>query len=215
MVAGATGVDATPANYRAFLKTLKPGDTLRLAPGRYSGLHIVGVNGRADAWIRITGPLDGKPAVIFGQPEQNTIEILDSSYVAIEHLRVDSQGIPGTFGVSAKDREYNRTHHIRIAHNVFVGQNGGQQTVAISTKTPTWGWVVRENVIIGAGTGMYFGDSDGSEPFVDGLIENNLVKDTIGYNIEIKKQRSIPQVEGMPLGATTTIIRNNVFIKDG
>jgi hypothetical protein len=46
------------------------------------------------------------------------------------------------------------------------------------------------------------------------LIENNLVKDTIGYNMEIKDQKSIPDIPGMPAGPTSTIIRNNVFIKN-
>lgn len=213
-VAAAANIEATPANYRDLVRRLKPGDTLRLAPGTYTGLDVVGLNGTPDDWIRITGPSDNKPAVILGKADRNTVEILNSSYVALEYLRIDSRGIPGAFGVSAKGLESNRTHHIRIAHSVFVGQNGGQQTVAISTKTPTWGWVVRENLIIGAGTGMYFGSSDGTQPFVDGLIENNIVRDTIGYNIEVKHQNSIPAVDGMPLGATSTIIRNNVFIKN-
>jgi len=49
---------------------------------------------------------------------------------------------------------------------------------------------------------------------VEGVIENNLVQDTIGYNIEIKHQVSLPEIPEMPLGPTSTIIRNNVFIKN-
>ena len=63
-------------------------------------------------------------------------------------------------------------------------------------------------------TGLYLGDSDGTQPFVNGLIEHNLIKDTIGYNMEIKDQNSIPDIPGMPGGPTSTIIRNNVFIKN-
>ena len=206
-------IQAAPATYRAALKRLKPGDTLTLAPGDYRHLPVFGLNGTEDAWITITGPVSGPPATIVGVSSANTVEIINSSYVSLENLRIDSRGIPGAFGVSARGPE-NTTHHIRLEGNTFVGQGGGQQTDAISTKIPTWGWVIRLNRILEAGTGLYLGDSDGSAPFVDGLIENNLVMSTTGYNMEIKHQNALDRIPGMPLGPTTTIIRNNVFIKD-
>jgi hypothetical protein len=207
--------NAKPSTYSAQLRRLKPGDTLNLAPGTYPGLQINGLHGSATALIVIAGPVSGPPAVITGADCCNTIEISNSSFVSIEHLTVDSKGIEGTFGVSAKDGLNNLTHDIRIQDNLFVGQGGSQQTVAISTKTPTWGWIIRKNTIQGAGTGIYLGNSDGTLPFVAGLIENNLIENTIGYNIEIKWQRPRPAVAGMPSGRSSTIIRNNVFIKDG
>jgi hypothetical protein len=211
---GAAVVNATPSNYGSLLNTLKPGDTLNLASGTYSRLNIRNLNGVPDAWITITGPLSGPPAIIAGAPESNTVEILNSSYLAIENLRIDSRGIPGAAGISARYHEENLTHHIRIEGNTLVGQNGGQQTDGISTKTPTWGWVIRYNRILGAGTGIYLGDSDGTQPFVAGIIEHNLIQDTIGYDMEIKDQISIPAVPGMPTAPSSTIIRNNVFIKN-
>ena len=211
---GAAVLNANPSNYQSLIRGLKPGDTLNLAPGTYHGLTISRLNGTEDSWITITGPSQGRPAIVVGEPNQNTIEIDHSSYVAIENLRIDSRGIPGAFGISARGHENNLVHDIRIEGNTFVEQGGNQQTDGISTKTPTWGWVIRYNRILGAGTGMYFGDSDGTQPFVAGLIENNLIQDTIGYNLEIKDQRSLPEIEGMPMAPTTTIIRNNVFIKD-
>jgi hypothetical protein len=206
--------NATPSDYRAVLRTLRPGDTLKLAPGRYSHLPVVNVNGTPESWITITGPESGPPAEIIGREETNTVEIYNSSYVAIERLRINSRGIPGTFGIAAHGGENNRVHDVRIEGNLFIGQNGGQQTVAISTKAPTWGWVIRNNQILSAGTGLYLGNSDGTDPFVAGVIENNLIRDTIGYNMQIKEQIYIPPVEGMPAGPTTTIIRHNVFIKN-
>jgi len=206
--------DANPANYRELLRQLKPGDTLNLAAGWYPRLYVSGLRGNAGSWIRIAGPASGAPAVIEGDADHNTVEIENSSYVSIENLRIDSGGIEGVAGVSAKGGSANLTHHIRLEGNTFVGQNHGQQTDAISTKTPTWGWIIRFNRILGAGTGMYLGNSDATQPFVSGIIENNLVRDTIGYNIEIKDQRDIPNVPGMPLEPTVTIIRNNVFIKN-
>lgn len=207
-------VNANPSNYKTLLRTLKPGDTLNLLAGTYRRLDIVNLNGVPDAWITITGPSADSPAVILGERESNTVEIVNSSYVSIENLRIDSRGIPGCFGVSASSHEENLTHHIRLEGNTFVGQNGGQQTDAISTKTPTWGWIIRYNQILGAGTGLYLGESDGTQPFVSGLIEHNLIRDTIGYNMQIKDQKYIPSIPGMPLTSTTTVIRDNVFIKN-
>jgi hypothetical protein len=60
---------------------------------------------------------------------------------------------------------------------------------------------------------MYLGNSDGTNPFVAGLVENNLIMNTIGYNIEFKHQRPWPNIPGIPTGKTSTIIRNNVFSK--
>jgi hypothetical protein len=211
---GGAVVSADPSNYRARLRDLKPGDTLRLAAANYTRLYVNGLNGTPDAWITITGPDSGPPAVILGEEEHNTVEILNSSYLAIENLRIDSRGIPGAFGISARGGDENVTHDIRIEGNTLVGQNGGQQTDGISTKIPTWGWVIRYNQILGAGTGLYLGDSDGTQPFVNGLIEHNLIRDTIGYNLQIKDQNSIPDIPGMPGGPTSTIIRHNVFIKN-
>jgi hypothetical protein len=213
-LATAAEIDSDPSNYRQRLTSLKPGDTINLAPGRYPRLTVSHLNGRPDAWITIRGPASGSPAVIAGESGYNTVEIINSSYVAIENLRIDSRGIVGAFGISAKDGARNRTHDIRIEGNILVGQGTDQQNLGISTKTPTWGWIIRSNQILGAGTGIYLGDSDGTQPFVNGLIENNLIEDTIGYNMEIKDQISIPEVPGMPTESTSTIIRNNVFIKD-
>ena len=207
-------IEADASNYRALLSTLKPGDTMSLAAGQYPRLFITALNGTESAWITITGPSSGPPAVIVGAEGHNTIEIVNGSYIALENLRIDSLGIPGAFGISARGHEENLTHHIRIEGNTLVGQNGGQQTDGISTKTPTWGWIIRYNQILGAGTGLYLGDSDGTQPFVNGLIENNLIKDTIGYSMEIKDQISIPEITGMPTEPTSTIVRNNVFIKN-
>jgi len=206
--------NASPSDYQSLLQSLKPGDTLNLAAGQYPRLSLANLNGTPDAWITIQGPASDPPAVIQGGANHNTVEIENCSYVSIENLRIDSRGIPGAFGISARGRDHNLTHHIRIEGNTLIGQNGGQQTDGISTKTPTWGWVIRYNRILNAGTGLYLGDSDGTQPFVGGVIENNLIKDTIGYDMEIKDQHSLPALPGMPLGPTSTIIRNNVFIKD-
>ena len=152
--------------------------------------------------------------MIEGRSDINTVEIENSSYLSIENFRIDSRSIPGVFGVSAKGsrKQSDPSHPHRKQHLHWPGRRSAN--CAISTKTPTWGWIIRYNRILGAGTGIYLGDSDGNQPFVEGVIENNLIQDTIGYNIEIKHQVSLPEIPEMPLGPTSTIIRNNVFIKN-
>ncbi|MGG7055962.1 hypothetical protein [Nitrosomonas sp. ANs5] len=57
------------------------------------------------------------------------------------------------------------------------------------------------------------GNSDGSAPFIAGLIEYNLITQTLGYNLQIKHQRPRPNLAGMPVGDQVTTIRHNVFSK--
>jgi len=215
-IAEAKVIRTNPETIKRLLPTLHPGDTMVLSPGFYAPLLLSRLNGMPGAWISIEGgnsPDGAEAAVIVGEPCCNTVEIQNSSYLSIARLRVDSAGIRGVFGISARGGTTNRVHDILIRDNVLVGQNGSQQTDGISTKTPTWNWTIRGNKIFGAGTGLYLGDSDGSEPFIGGIIENNLIHDTIGYNMEIKYQNPRPSVPGMPTGSSTTIVRNNTFIK--
>jgi hypothetical protein len=60
---------------------------------------------------------------------------------------------------------------------------------------------------------MYLGLPDGRAPFIGGVIENNVISDSLGYNLQIKHQRERPRIEGLPEGASVTIIRHNVFTK--
>lgn len=209
----ASALDADPSNYQAAVASLVPGDTLNLAAGTYTGgLHIADLNGAADMPIVIQGA--GEATVFEGDACCNTVEITSSSYVVVRKIKVDGKGIDGVFGVSAKDGTSNVVHHITIEDSVFVGQGASQQTVGISTKTPTFGWIIRRNVIDGAGTGMYLGNSDHTQPFVGGLIEYNLIKNTIGYDMQIKDQDVWPDHPALPKDASRTILRHNVFIKN-
>ena len=207
-------INADPSTYKSILPTLRPGDTMFMAGGRYPRLEISNLKGLSSRCVAITGPSVGPPAVIEGAPGFNTVEIVDSSYVALKNLVIDSRGIPGAFGVSARKVVSWPTHHVLIEGNTFVGQGSVQQTTAISTKIPTWGWVIRRNRILGAGTGIYLGNSDGSSPFVAGIIEDNLIQDPIGYCMQIKYQLARPPLRGMPTVPSKTTIRDNVFIKN-
>lgn len=204
---------ADPSNYQAVVDALQPGDIVELEAGEYpDGLDVYGRNGTPDAWIVIRGPASGPQPVFLGDPSvsRDTIQIQGSSYVALENLTCDGRDVDGVFGVNTKG---GTIHHIRVENCTFVGYGAHQQSVAISTKTTTWGWIVRRNRILGAGTGMYFGNSDGSDPFVAGVIEHNYVEDPEGYCLQVKHQNSRPAIAGLPTTPQRTVIRHNVFVK--
>lgn len=207
----AADITAGPTDYQAKVNALTPGDTLHLEAGEYRLLSLSGLNGTETAPITITGPETGV-AQFHADPGGccNTVEIKNTSWLVLRRVTVNGDGKDGLFGVSAKSGV---VHHITIEECIFLNHDNGQQTVAISTKVPTWGWVIRRNQIIKAGTGLYLGNSNGQAAFVGGLIEGNFVTDTVGYNMEIKYQKPRPTDAGLPTTPQRTIIRNNVFMK--
>jgi len=200
-----------PSNYLSQLSKLTPGDTLSLEAGTYTdGLPVYNLNGDPGNPIIISGPAVAPRAVFTGSNSQNTVRIRESGHVGLYNLELNGMGRAGD-GVKAESRW---AHHITIDNFLIYGFDADQSIVGISTNgCPTWGWVIRNNVINGAGTGMYLGNSDGSMPFINGLIEYNLIIDTAGYNIQIKHQNPRPTLTGMPTSDTKTVIRHNVFSK--
>lgn len=176
------------------------------------GLPIFNLEGTAAAPITITGPTTGAMPVLLGRSTHNTVRLANASHIVLRRLDIDGRDRGGA-GVAVQGP----CHHITIEDCYLHGFGGNQQIVAISTTgQPTWGWIVRRNLIVGAGTGMYFGNSTGDSPFVAGLVEYNVVRDTIGYCMQVKHQAPWGAVPaGMPTGKTTTIIRHNVFAKSG
>src|SRR5690606_9684365 len=110
-------------------------------------------------------------------------------------LKLDGRNLP----VDAVKAEHGRAlvHHIVLEDLLIVGHGESQNIIGISTKAPAAFWTIRNNLIIGAGNGMYLGDSDGTAPFVAGRIEGNVILDTIGYNLQIKQQGPRPQDIGL------------------
>lgn len=213
----ATLKQAKPENYRRLLPTLEPGDTLVLAAGVYErGLPLSDCHGTSDAWITIQGPDEGV-AEIRQTAVANCVELKQCSRIALKKLSIiggGPQGISGLFGISAQGGLKNSVHHILIEDCIISDWNTSQQAVGISTKTPTWDWTIRRNIIRDCGTGLYLGNSNGADPFIRGVIENNLVENPIGYCMEIKYQKPRPELPDMPATASRTIIRHNVFIKN-
>jgi hypothetical protein len=200
---------AGPSDYLTLLGQLRPGDELRLTSGIYrEGLALKALHGAAEFPISIGGPSD-RSAIFVGQPGRNTIELRDVSHLQIRNLTLDGRNTPRIDGVKSHDV----THHITLENLEIINYATHQQTVGISTKAPAWNWVIRNNVIRGAGTGLYLGDSNGTAPFIHGLIERNLISDTIGYGLQIKHQIPRPEIAGMPSQPGSTLIRHNIISK--
>jgi len=212
MVCG-RNIPATPDNYPAGLGKLQPGDTLRLAPGRYMrGMRIRGLHGVKGKPITIQG--SGAKTVMVARNGSNTLDLTDSSWIVIRNLTFDGRNLQNIDAIKAGGDSSKGVHHITIEGNTIVNHGANQQTVAISTKVPCWNWVIRGNTIIGAGTGLYLGNSDGKQPFIGGIIEGNFVKDPQGYCMQVKHQYERAKTPGIPTGKRTTIIRYNVFVKN-
>jgi hypothetical protein len=210
--ADAVTLTAGPSDYRTALRQLSPGDTLILTPGIYrGGLDIHRLQGTAIAPIVVQGATGRRKSTFVASPGRNTVSIVDSAFVTLADLHLDGRGVP----VDAVKAEGTAAfaHDITLQRLHIEGYGASQQNVAVSTKCPTWNWAVRDNIIVGAGTGMYLGNSDGTAPFVRGTIEGNIVLDTIGYNLQIKHQNGRPGLSGMVEEPVATVIRNNVFAK--
>jgi hypothetical protein len=201
---------ATANNYRTHLKQLQPGDTLVLAPGLYrEGLPLHGLEGKPGQPIIIEGDASGVGTVFVARPGANTVSIKNAAHLVVRSLVLDGAGLPVDAIKAEGTSKF--AHHITLENLTIANHGIDQQVIGISTKCPAWGWIIRDNVIRGAGTGMYLGNSDGSAPFVGGLIEGNLIVDTVGYNLQIKHQRARPAI--MPNESMQTVIRGNVFSK--
>ncbi len=220
-------VDATPQNYETAINTALPGDLIRLGNGTYqNGLRLYDLNGSENNCIVIEGPSD-QSAVFVGAPingVRNVVQVRNSSYLVLRNVEIDGTG---TTDLDAVKSDINLqgahpnpwSHHITLENLWIHDFDFDQQQVGISTKGPAWNWVVRQTVIERVGTGIYFGNSDGAQHFVNGLIEFNLIRDTVGYNMQVKHQFAASRPSGTgyeSLPATgQTVIRQNVFHKSG
>lgn len=205
---------AGPEDYRPYLSRLAAGDRLVLRAGDYArGLPLHNLEGRADAPVVVEGPAGGPRARFLARPGANTVSLVNVRHVVIRNLELDGRNLP----VDAVKAE----GHARFAHHVTLenlhihDHAASQQNVGISSKCPAFGWIVRGNRIERVGTGMYFGDSDGTDPFVAGLIEANHVSDTLGYSLQIKHQKARPADLPEADARHDTVIRRNLFAKDG
>lgn len=207
-------IQGSPATYRSLLGRLQPGDDLLLESGTYrDGLPLHNMRGTLDRPIRILGPKTGLPAVFVGRNGHNTVSLSNTAYVHLGHLILDGRSLEVNAVKAEGSKQCVYVHDIALENLLIVRHGHGQQIVGISSMCPAWNWIIRRNVILGAGTGLYLGRPDGSAPFVAGLIEQNLLVDTLGYNLQIKHQTKRKLENGMPSGQARTVIRHNVFTK--
>jgi hypothetical protein len=203
---------AGPSSYREVVANLRPGDTLTLEAGVYRfGLDLHGISGTPSAPVAIAGTRGKARSVFVAQRGRNTISIKD-----VGHLRIsDLDLVGGNAAVDAVKAEGSSkfAHHVTIERLRITGYARSQQNVGISTKCPTWDWTIRDNRISLVGTGMYLGDSDGSAPFVRGVIEGNVITGARGYALQVKHQNAWPERIAV-IDAGETIIRYNTFAKD-
>jgi len=208
-VAAAADYRASADDYREYLSRLQPGDRLLLEPGDYrQGLplhHLSGVGGHP---IVIEAANPAAPPRFIARPRANTISLVDARHLVVRHLELDGRNLPVD---AVKAEGHSRYADFITLEHLFIHDHAAsQQNVGISTKCPAVGWVVRNNRIERVGTGMYFGDSDGSDPFVGALIEANRISHTLGYNLQIKHQKTRPPEYA---DRYDTVIRYNVFSK--
>jgi hypothetical protein len=204
-------IQADPSNYQSRISGLVAGDRLQLAAGTYDyGIDLGNKNGEPGKCIVIEGPASGPPALFRGSSSRNLISLQDSSYITLRNLSLDGQHTAGD-GIKAESTAAS-VHHILVERLSLQNFDAYQDVVGINTKCPAWNWVVRLTTITSTGTGMYFGNSDGSEDFSNSLVEHNLVYATLGYNAQFKHQLSRSTSIGAP-SSGTTIIRHNTFSK--
>jgi hypothetical protein len=208
-VTAAADYRAGAEDYRDYLRRLQPGDRLLLEPGDYRhGLPLSNLAGQAGQRIIIEAADPAAPPRFIARPRANTVSLVDVRHVVLRQLELDGRNLP-VDGVKAEG--HSRYADFVTLERLYIHDHAAsQQNVGISTKCPAFGWVVRENRIERVGTGMYFGDSDGSDPFVGGVIEANRVVNTLGYNLQIKHQKTRPPDY---TDRTDTVIRYNVFFK--
>ena len=213
-MASATDYRAGPDNYREQLLRLQPGDRLLLKSGDYlQGLPLHELSGHSDQPIIIEALYPSAPLPRFiARPGANTVSLINVRYLVLRYLELDGRNVPVD---AIKAEGHSRfADFISLEHLFIHDYAASQQNVGISTKCPALGWVVRNNRIQRVGTGMYFGDADGTDPFVAGLIEGNHVSDTLGYNLQIKHQKARP-ADMLESGTRhDTLIRHNFFSKE-
>lgn len=211
--AQAAEYQAGPRNYRAILGQLAAGDTLSLQAGDYTrGLPLLGLRGEPGRPVVIQGPAEGRRARFLARPGANTISLVDVEHLSLCHLELDGRNLPVDAVKAEGHARY--AHFVTLEHLHIHDHAASQQNVGISSKCPAFGWVIRNNLIERVGTGLYLGGSDGSAPFVAGLIEGNTVRDTRGYNLQIKHQTIRPRQMPEPGVGHDTVIRRNLFAKE-
>ncbi len=208
-VAAATDYRAGAEDYRDHLRRLQPGDRLRLDPGEYrQGLPLHTLSGRPGQPIIIEAADPAAPPRFIARPRANTVSLVDVRHLVLRHLELDGRNLPVD---AVKAEGHGRYADFITLEQLYIHDHAAsQQNVGISTKCPAFGWVVKGNRIERVGTGMYFGDSDGSDPFVGG---NHRGQPDQRKRSATASRSSIRKRGRQNRRASDTVIRYNVFSK--
>ncbi|MEM7250854.1 MAG: hypothetical protein AAF493_05505 [Pseudomonadota bacterium] len=203
-----------PQTYRPMVANLKPGDELRLRPGIYrDGLSVNGLVGTAERRITIHAEDPERRPIFWGRAGRNLISVRGSEFITIANLVLDGRNAFVSAVKQEGGAQCRPSRNVEIRGLFISGFRAHQQQVGISTKCMTVDWHIHHNTILGAGTGIYLGNANGDDAFIGGLIEHNLVLDSIGYNLQLKHQFSQPPHPWIQSAAKVTVIRHNVFSK--
>jgi hypothetical protein len=135
------------------------------------------------------------------------VSISRCSHLVLRQVTLEGRTHPGCHAINASGGG----HDVTLEGLTIVNHGATQQCCGLAANDGRhyWNWTVRGCTISAVGTGMYLGNDGGKGGFSTALIENNVILDTVGYNIEFKVQKDRP--DEVPEGPT--IIRNNVFSK--
>jgi hypothetical protein len=177
------------ANLCGEINSLRPGETLTLAPGEYRGPCKIRHGGGPGVPIVIQAQNQReKPRIVYDGDDNNVFEIW-ADFVTLRGLRIGptKRNVAGVrilarAGITIEDCEFSQLGGIAVA----------------ATRTSVDGLSVRRNVVTDSNaTAMYFGCHDGIECQISNLIvERNFIKGVnatdpeIGYGIQIKLNSS-------------------------
>lgn len=209
-------INAGPNNYTDIVNNLEAGDWMALESGTYTdSIYPDNLQGTKENPIVISGPEDDGEVVLERHGYANTIEFGNSHNLVIRNIRLD--GSTNDVGMAIRARHNSFTSNITL-ENLYIHDYdyGSRTAIDTSNDAVAFGWTIRNVTIDGASTGMYFGCASGEDgAFIGATIEDNVVKDTSGYNIQIKHQNHRDFDYEIPEGPHETIIRNNIFKRAG
>ena len=122
----------TSSQVRSAIRSLKPGDTLLVEPGNYTGgIHLANTSGTEKAPITICGADPNNPPLFSGGSQ--AIHLADCSYITLSNLKV--KGFPAN-GINIDDAGSFETpaHHITVENVTILetGPKGNHDALKIS-----------------------------------------------------------------------------------
>lgn len=191
------------------LNTVKPGDTIVLAAGTYSGKFSTTIDGGSSAWITLKGPSSGSPAILnCGSTSSGYgLYLNTANFWSVKYLTIKN---------CAKGIVLDESDHVTLDHLTVqqIGQEGIHLRTFSSANTIQYSTVKDTGLTSpGTGEGIYVGSSQSNwstytngEP--DRSDDNRILYNKLGPNV---------RAEGIDVkeGTTGTQIIGNTFDSTG